>query len=402
MQNAQIVICGAGVTGLTLARELLSRGADDILVLEKEHALGLHASGRNSGVLHAGVYYSPGTLKAKLCIQGNFLMRDFCKERGLPYQPYGKVIVAKTPEELPTLDELHRRATANGAGTRIIDEKELHEIEPYAATTQRAIHSPHTAVVDPKAILQELQKSLAATGKVRFMMGVSAIGRDKPNVLATTDGPVEFRTFINAAGAYADVVARMFGLGQGYALMPFMGGYEKLRDEKTHLVRGSIYPTPDIRNPFLGVHLTRGVSGAVYAGPTAQPVFGRENYHPFEGLSAESALILVRNLRLVVINPKYRAAAKEEVVRRVSGSFFRDAKALVPSLSKGDLVHCSKAGIRPQLVDLKTGELVMDFLIERGENSLHVLNAISPAFTSSMTFAKLAADELASTTTSKS
>jgi L-2-hydroxyglutarate oxidase LhgO len=400
MQSAQIVICGAGITGLTLARELLSRGADDILILEKEHSLGKHASGRNSGVLHAGVYYSPDSLKAKLCIQGNFLMRDYCKERGLPYQAYGKVIVAKTAEELPTLDELHRRATANGAETHIIDEKELHEIEPHAATVERAIHSPHTAVADPKAILQQLQKDLTATGKVRFMMGASVIGRSNPKVLATTDGPVEFRTFVNAAGAYADVVARMFGRGQGYALMPFMGGYEKLRDEKAHLVRGSIYPTPDIRNPFLGVHLTRGVGGSVYAGPTAQPVFGRENYTPFEGLSAESALILVRNLRLVVINPKYRAAAKEEVVRRVSGSFFRDARALVPSLAKGDLVHCSKAGIRPQLVDLKTGELVMDFLIEREEDSLHVLNAISPAFTSSMAFARLAADELAPTTTS--
>ncbi len=396
MLHAQTVICGAGITGLAIARELLLRGANDLLVLEKEDALGRHASGRNSGVLHAGVYYAPDSMRARLCIQGNFLMRDYCRQRGLPYSCDGKVIVAKSEEELPTLDELHRRATANGAQTRIIDEAELRSIEPYAATCRRAIHSPHTAVVDPKAVLEEIKRELTASGKVRFLMHARLTGRNGEQTVLTDRGPVGFETFVNAAGAYADQVAGLFGLGRKYALMPFMGRYQKLRQERACLVRGSIYPVPDIRNPFLGVHLTRGVYGSVYAGPTAQPVFGRESYGPGQRLTPEAGLIALRNLRLFCINPKYRAAAREEAVRRVSGSFFRDARSLVPVLGPRDLQPSSKAGVRPQLVDLKTGELVMDFVLERDESSLHVLNAISPAFTSSMAFARMAVDELLS------
>jgi len=393
MRNAEICICGAGISGLTIARELIRQGAQDVLIIDKEDEPGRHASGRNSGVLHAGIYYAPDSLKAKTCIEGSRRMRAYCRERGLPLLEAGKVIVAKDETELPALDALFERATANGAVVRLIDEYELREIEPFAKTVDRAIFSPKTSMTDPKAVLHSLRADLEATGKAKFLFGAPFTGLKGKDVAATGQGDIGFSLFINAAGAHADKAAAHFGAGKGMAAIPFKGIYRKLRPEKSYMIRGNVYPVPDPRNPFLGVHFTRGVSGAVYIGPTAIPALGRENYGILAGMDAEALSILWRDLTLFFRNPKFRDVAMTEPKKYFFSYFFNDARRLLKELDPSDVAPTSKCGIRPQLVDLSTGELIMDFAIERAERSLHILNAISPAFTASMAFAEMVVSE---------
>ncbi len=394
MRRVDIVICGAGVLGLTLARELVRRGASDVLLLEKEQTLGRHASGRNSGVLHAGIYYAPGSARARTCLAGNRLMREYCLEHGLPLAQSGKVIVASTAEQVQTLRELHRRAQANGSPVRLVDERELADIEPNARSDGPALYSPETAVIDPGRILDCLAAELAASGKARILRGTAFTARPKAGVVSTTDGDLAYGFMINTAGAHGDRIARAFGLARHYRLLPFKGVYRKLRRERADMVRGSIYPVPELGNPFLGVHFTRSASGDVYLGPTAIPAFGRENYGILSGLDREAPEILLRDAWLFLRNPKFRSIALEEPRKYRFERFFNDASRLVKRLDPSDVEPSPKVGIRPQLVDLRTGELVMDFLLERGEDSLHVLNPISPAFTSSMAVASVLADEV--------
>lgn len=393
MTNASILICGAGIVGLTVARDLVAAGYDDILIIDKEPEAGRHASGRNSGVLHAGIYYAPGSLRAQSCLEGNFRMKQYCEERGLPLLKTGKVIVARDESELPTLRELYSRATQNGAKVELIDDKQLAEIEPNAKSAGQALFSHYTAVVDPKAILQSIQAELLATGKVTLRFGArfTGLGKEQGKRLEvlTTAGPVSCAFFINAAGAYGDVVAHAFGLGGDYQLIPFKGIYKKLKKEKAHMIRGSIYPVPNIKNPFLGVHFTRGAHGDVYLGPTAIPALGRENYGILSGIDSEAFSILLRDAVLFFRNKKFREVALEEPRKYSFTYFFNDAKRLVKELSPDDIEATPKAGIRPQLVNVKKNELVMDFVIEGTYNSLHVLNSISPAFTSSLFFSEM-------------
>lgn len=386
--RTDILIAGAGIIGLTVARELVHQGCDDILIIEKEEDVAEHASGRNSGVLHAGIYYTPDTLKAKSCLNGNFLMREYCREKGLPILETGKVVVAKNDGEVPILNELKRRATANGARVDLIDERRLHEIEPNAKTCRFALYSHYTAVVDPKKILLSLKRDLEATGKVRFFFRHRFQGLKGSATALTSSGPIGFARFINAAGAHCDRVARAFGVGRNLRLIPFKGLYRKLRPEKSHLVRGNIYPTPDIRNPFLGIHFTRNVHGEVHIGPTAIPALGRENYGLLEGIDGEGPVILLRDAVLFLTNERFREVAQTEPRKYLFRFFFNDAAQLVKELHPTDIVSSDKCGIRPQLVDWDRKELVMDFLLVREGPSIHILNPISPAFTSSMDLAR--------------
>jgi len=386
--GTDILIAGAGIIGLTVARELVHRGCDDILIIEKEEEVAKHASGRNSGVLHAGIYYTPDTLKARSCLNGNLLMRAYCNDKRLPILETGKVIVAKNEGEIAILKELERRATANGAKVDVIDERQLLDIEPNAKTCELALYSHYTAVVDPKKVLFSLKRDLEATGKVRFLFSCQFQGLKGSGTALTSSGPVGFARFINAAGAHCDRVARFFGVGRNLRLIPFKGIYRKLRAEKSHLVRGSIYPVPDIRNPFLGVHFTRNVHGDVYLGPTAIPALGRENYGLIEGIDREGPIILARDAVLFVSNPKFREVALSEPKKYVFRYFFHDAARLVKELHPTDIVPSDKCGIRAQLVDWDKKELVMDFLVVREGRSIHILNPISPAFTSSMDLAR--------------
>ncbi len=391
MTTYDFVICGGGIIGLSVARELVLRGHKNILIFEKEPELGKHASGRNSGVLHAGIYYDPGTLKARMCFEGNRLMHDYCQERTLPLFESGKVIVARDESELPTLEELERRATANGATVHMIDERQLAEVEPNAKTVGKALHSPLTTVVDPKAVLESLREELQDAG-VKFQFETTFLSAGDGFVI-TDQGDIGHGLFINAAGAHSDKVAHAFGMGRKYMLIPFKGIYKTLKRPAADMIKGSIYPVPNIKNPFLGVHFTRSVYGDVYLGPTAIPAFGRENYGIFRGIDSEFLSILFRDAQMFFANSKFRGVALEEPRKYIAKYFFEDARKLVKALNPTDIESSPKAGIRPQLVNVATKELVMDFTIERGRTSLHVLNSISPAFTSSMSFARMLVDE---------
>ncbi|HUL61111.1 MAG TPA: FAD-dependent oxidoreductase [Anaeromyxobacteraceae bacterium] len=384
-ERTDVLVVGGGIVGLTVARELRARGRE-VVVLEKEAELGRHASGRNSGVLHAGIYYAPDTVKARTCLAGNRLMKAYCRERGLPLLEGGKVIVARSEAELPVLDELHRRATANGARVEMVDARQLAEIEPMARTVERALLSHETAVVDPRVVLAALRADLERDG-VRIATGCRFLRLAGPSAAETTLGRIGFGRLLNAAGARCGEVARVFGVAGHLRLIPFKGIYRKLRPGARFPVNGNIYPVPDIRNPFLGVHFTRSVHGDVYLGPTAIPALGPENYGLLRG--AEGALrILAEDAALFVANPKFRQVALTEPRKYLAHYFHRDAALLVKTYDPGLFARADKVGIRPQLVDWRTKELVMDFLVEARDGSVHVLNPISPAFTSSMDLAR--------------
>lgn len=392
--HAHTLIVGSGILGLTLARELLARGEDGILVCDKEPGPGRHASGRNSGVLHAGIYYAPDSLRAKTCLAGNRRLRAYCRERGLPLQECGKVIVAREDSEIPGLLALRDKALANGATVQLVDEKELAAIEPKAVTAGQALFSPETAVIDPKAVLAALAEDVVATGRAKILWNTRAVGPNAMGRLVTSAGEIAYDRLVNVAGAFADKLCKAYGLGAGYQLVPFKGVYRKLRKEAAHLVRGNIYPVPDPRNPFLGVHFTRGVSGEVYIGPTSIPAFGRENYGLLGGLDAEAPSILYRDAVLFAVNPGFRSVALSEPRKYCPRHFFADAARLLRGLTPADVVPSSKVGIRPQLVDIRKNALVSDYVLEKGPRELHVLGAISPAFTASMAIAPYLADRL--------
>lgn len=385
------LIVGAGIVGLTVAHELKTRfPAARIGILDKEANAGVHASGRNSGVLHCGIYYGSDTLKAKVCAVGATRMMGFAQEHGIPYSKSGKVIVATSDKELPTVERLLNNAAENGIRAWRIDEKELLEIEPYAARGPAAIYSPDTAVIDSRAVVNRLTVLLEQQG-VQFLWrnGFKKVGG--PGEIVTDQGKLSYGYLFNCAGAYADVVAKSFGLAEEYALVPFKGIYWKLRPEAEHLVRANIYPVPDIDLPFLGVHLTRVISGDVYVGPTAIPALGRENYGLIEGIRPLEAMEVGYRLAGMYLSNRhnFRHMAHLELSKYLKHNFVAAAQRLLPSITSEDMIPTPKAGIRPQLINLREGKLEMDYIFQHTEHSTHVLNAISPAFTSSFAFAEM-------------
>ncbi len=391
--RAEILIVGAGIVGLTLARELALRGAGGIVIIDKEPEIGLHASGRNSGVLHAGIYYPADSMKARSCVRGNRLMRSYCLEKGLTVLETGKVVVARDEAELPVLDTLFERAVANGAKVEMIDQQQIEKIEPNARTVEKALFSHYTAMVDPRAVLQSIRDDLTESGKVTIVMNCAFNGLKGSTAAVTSKGEIRFRRFVNAAGAFCDRVARAFGIGRHYRMVPFKGIYWRLKQNLPYTVNGNIYPVPDIRNPFLGVHFTRNLHGDVYLGPTAIPAFGRENYGLLSGIDREGIPIALTDAVLFSVNPKFRTVALTEPRKYLKHFFFRDAKQLVKRLRYDDIEPSPKVGIRAQLVDWVAKELVMDFHVEADGDAVHILNPVSPAFTSSMYLARMMADD---------
>jgi len=393
-KQCQILIVGAGITGLTIAREMIHRGVRDIVILEKENALGLHASGRNSGVLHAGMYYTPDTLKAKYCVDGNRMMKEFCRKKKLTLHESGKVILAKGPSDMEALYELKRRADLCGARAHIIDNKKLHELEPYAADSEEALHSPDTAVIKPVEVLQALEAELVESGKVTVYYGTTFKELAGDNQAQTSRGVIKFEKMLNAAGAFADQIAHQFGLAKEYKLLPFKGTYKQVARERSFLVWSNIYPVPDLRTPFLGVHFTRSADGEILVGPTAMPAFGRENYGIFSGVDRESVSVLLRDAVLLFTTPAFRATALTEPRKYLKRFVYKDARKLLPELKPQDITESTHVGMRPQLINWPSKELVMDFIVINEKNSLHILNPISPAFTTSLAFAIDMADKL--------
>jgi L-2-hydroxyglutarate oxidase LhgO len=385
---ADVLICGGGIIGLTVARELLKKGCNNIIILEKEEKIGEHASGKNSGVLHAGIYYAPDSLKARLCLKGNRLMKDFCRQKNIPIFETGKVIVSKSEAETAVLEQLYQKAIYNGATAELIDDKKLKSIEPFSKTVRLALFSPDTAVVDPRMVLNNMVRELGDSGKVTILKGARFENLKGDNEVVTNNGNIRFDLFVNAAGAYSEKVAHTFDTGKHYKIIPFKGTYRKLIKEKSYLVNGNIYPVPDIRNPFLGVHFTKVADGTVYIGPTAIPAFGRENYDFFKGVDREFIQILLREGILFFTNADFRKVAVSEPRKYFLRSFFEEIKDILTDLNIEDILPSHKVGIRPQLVDWHKKELVMDFIVLKHKNSIHILNAVSPAFTSSMAFAE--------------
>src|SRR3989338_1022285 len=394
-EECNYFVIGAGIIGLTVARKLNQRyPATQITLIEKEPDVALHSSGRNSGVLHAGFYYTADSLKAKLTRDGNAAMRKYCQQNGLRINECQKVVVTQTPEELPALFELQKRGKTNGVDVRMIDENELAEIDPNARTHQYALYSPTTATVDPIEVNQCLKNELIKKG-VRIYFVESYLKRISGNKIQTSKRVIESKRLINTAGLYADRIARDFGYSQDYTIIPFKGIYLKYsREDKP--VRTNIYPVPNLKNPFLGVHYTITVDGAIKIGPTAIPAFWRENYSGLERFDArEMVEIVAREAQLFLLNSfGFRDLAFEEIQKYNRSYFANLAARLVKSIDVKGFQEWTRPGIRAQLVNTRTLKLVMDFVVEGDELSTHILNAVSPAFTCSFPFAKMIVDRI--------
>jgi L-2-hydroxyglutarate oxidase len=389
-QKTDYLIIGAGIIGLAIARELRSRFPEaDITILEKEPDVAYHSSGRNSGVLHAGFYYSADSLKAKFTRDGNQQMKEYCKLHNLKINECQKVVVAKDETEIEPLHELDRRGKRNGVDVKIITEAEMKEIDPNAKTFQYALYSPSTATVDPTEVNMAIKKELQSQG-VRFYFGEGYAHRLDGNTVQTTTGKsISAGRIINAAGLYADKIAKAYGFSKNYTIIPFKGIYLKYT-KKDKPIRTNIYPVPNLKNPFLGVHYTITVDGTIKIGPTSIPAFWRENYKGMDNFRLdELGNIIGWEARLFLSNAfGFRNLAFEEMRKYNKSWFVEQATKLVHNIDKSGFTDWSKPGIRAQLLNTTTLELVQDFVVEGDASTIHVLNAVSPAFTSSFPFAK--------------
>lgn len=382
------LIIGSGIIGLSVAVSLKkARPAAKILIIDKEDKVAYHASGRNSGVLHAGFYYTADSLKARFTVAGNRAMKQYCRLKNLPLNECGKLVVAQNREELEKLYELERRGQHNGSNVRLIDEKEAAAIEPNVKTHKKALYSPDTASVDPTQICRSLQEDLHQLGVIFFFKTHYLGHNDK--IIHTTQNDIHADFVINCTGLYADEVAHDFGFGSQYTMIPFKGLYLKYTKNKTD-VTTNIYPVPNLRNPFLGVHFTKTVTGEIKIGPTAIPALWRENYGGFENFKInELCRIAYFETKLFFLNSfGFRNLAFEEMQKYKKDYFIKLAMNMVQSIDPKGFTEFTKPGIRAQLLNKKTLELVQDFVIEGDKQSLHVLNAVSPAFTCAFPFAE--------------
>ena len=384
--TSDFLIIGGGVIGVNLALQAARRFPDArVTLIEKESDCGVHASGRNSGVLHAGFYYSADSLKARLTKDGNQRLTDYCLEHGLGINRCGKLVVAKNADELPVLHELLGRAKRNGVDLHEITEAEAREIEPRVRTYQQALFSPSTASVDPS----EVMRSFVAAAK---QAGVSIINNARyqgarNGLVRTTQGDISTGYVINAAGLYADKVARDYGFSEHYRILPFKGLYLYAND-KAKPLRTNIYPVPDLRNPFLGVHHTVTLDGHTKIGPTAIPCFWREHYRGFQNFRLGEFLEVVsRETELFIRNDfEFRKLAWEEMQKIYRPHLVELAGELASDIRPEYYTKWGTPGIRAQLLETRTRRLEMDFKMEGDERSFHILNAVSPAFTCAMPF----------------
>ena len=381
-----IAIIGGGIVGLATARAILDRAPRTRLVLlEKETDIAHHQTGHNSGVIHSGIYYKPGSHKARLCVEGARLMKAYCEKSGIEVDTCGKVIVATSQEELPRLKTLYERGVANGVpGVAMIDARRLKEIEPHASALA-GIHSPQTAIVDYRRVAETLARDLVASGlTLERSFRVGAITRERGTLrLATADDRVVTAThLVNCAGLHSDVIARLAGAPIDVQIVPFRGEYYMLRPERRSLVNGLIYPVPDPEFPFLGVHFTRTVHGDVEAGPNAVLAFAREGY-TWGRVRPGELLATLGFSGFRAMAKKYWRTGAYEMYRSLSKrAFVKALQRLVPALAAED-IRPGGAGVRAQAVTAE-GALVDDFRIVQTADAVHVLNAPSPAATASL------------------
>lgn len=395
MQKFDVAIIGAGIVGLATGYQLSRRYPGlRVLILEKEADLGHHQTGHNSGVLHSGIYYKPGSLKATNCRAGKAAMEAFCRDEGIPFEICGKVIVAVAKDELPALERIYERGQANGVGVEMIDKARLAELEPHAAGV-RAIHVPEAGIVDYPAVCERLAEHVRRGGG-EIVLGARVIGMrvgsDEVQV-ETTAGTYPARYVVNCAGLQCDRVTTMSGQQPAAKIVPFRGEYFELKPEAEHLCRNLIYPTPDPAFPFLGVHFTRMVRGGVECGPNAVLAFAREGYRKTDINLADlvDSLTYPGFLRLAA---KYWRTGMGEMWRSISKrAFVKALQRLVPEIREEHLV-AAPAGVRAQAL-LRDGSMVDDFLIQDGPRVVNVQNAPSPAATASLNVGSLIVDHLA-------
>ena len=381
------LIIGAGIIGLNIAKNLKERfPLAQILVMEKEKEVAMHSSGRNSGVLHAGFYYTANSLKAKFTKEGNAALKEFCNQRNLKINPCQKVVVALDDKEVQGLEELKRRGDANGVELHWLDEKGLEDLYPNIKTYKKALLCPSTATVNPKEVTKEFAKVILELG-VELVLDCKYLG-SKRNTLRTSQGDFSAKKIINCAGLYADNIARDFGFSKDYVIIPFKGIYLKDKKNISNLTT-NVYPVPNLDNPFLGVHYTLTVDNESKIGPTAIPAFWRENYKGFDNFSLKEFLqITFYEMKLFASNAfGFRSLAFSEIKKYNLNYLKGLATKLTQNMNHKGYDSWSTPGIRAQLLNKNTLELVQDFVVESDINSVHVLNAVSPAFTSSIPFA---------------
>jgi L-2-hydroxyglutarate oxidase len=389
------LVIGGGIIGINIARGLKKRyPGSKVTLIEKEDECGLHASGRNSGVLHAGFYYTPDSLKAKFTRLGNQSLTEYCESKKIPLNKCGKLVVAKDHGDHEYLDELIRRGKENGIKLDELNEKEARQIEPRVKTHLRALFSPTTSTVDPGRVMKAMQDDGAKEG-IEIRCGVQYIGK-RNNTVFTSGEAYEAGYVINAAGLYADKIARDYGFSKNHRIMPFKGLY-LYSDEPAGAIRTNIYPVPDLKNPFLGVHFTVTADGRAKIGPTAIPALWREQYGGLGRFKLPEFMeIMAQTFGLL-------ASSRFDFLKLAANEVLKYSKTRMVSLA-GTLAHGVKAenyqkwgkpGIRAQLVNITTRKLEMDFVIEGDNKSMHVLNAVSPGFTCGIPFSEYVCDQIA-------
>ena len=384
-----VIVIGAGLVGLATAMALLGeRPGLRLAVLEKEPAAGTHQSGHNSGVIHAGLYYQPGSLKARFCTAGRLALMEFADAHQVPYRQTGKLVVARQDSELPRLADLADRGRANGLAVREIGPAEISELEP-AVRGLRALHIPESGVIDYRQVSAAYAGVVAkAGGQVLTGHGVRGLARKGDGWVAeTASGPLLARTVVACAGLQSDRIAAMTGQGgRDYRIVPFRGDYYTFRAAAADLVRGLVYPVPDPAFPFLGVHFTRGIDGTLHAGPNAVPALAREGYGRLS-VSGRDLLDSLRFPGLRRLARRYAGTGALEIWRDlVKPAYLAEMRRYIPSITSGDVTF-GPSGIRAQCLS-RSGALVDDFLIEEGDGVIHVLNAPSPAATASLVIGK--------------
>jgi L-2-hydroxyglutarate oxidase LhgO len=392
--NTDFLIIGGGIIGVNLALRIRHRYPDStVTIIEKEQDCGLHASGRNSGVLHAGFYYTADSLKAKFSRDGNRLLTEYCLSRKLRINRCGKIVVAKNAGELETLEELLRRGQHNGVELHKITAAEAKAIEPRVITYEQALFSPTTSSVDPGEVLGAMLED-ARTSGVRVYNDTVYLSASS-NRVRTSRGQIEAGYIINAAGLYADKIARDFGFSTHYRIIPFKGLY-LIGDEPEGALKTNVYPVPDLANPFLGVHFTITADGHIKVGPTAIPAFWREHYQGLQNFKlAELVEVTFRELTLLINNDlNFRKLAVQEIRKYMKSRMAKLAAELVTDISPSLYTRWGKPGIRAQLYDTATRRLEMDFKFEGDSRSFHVLNAVSPAFTCAIPFSEFLVDKI--------
>lgn len=389
--STDICIIGAGMVGLSVAHQILERYDNlSIVIVDKEMDVGKHGSGRNSGVLHAGLYYEPKSLKAKVCVPGAKRLKQWCFDNNISVMECGKVITPQKPELDSQLEVLLDRGRSNGATVEIIDEQQFNELVPDGRTsTGRAIWSENTCIVKPIKVVQKLKKELQKKG-VNFLFFEKdwQVEVELKTIIFSNNPKLTYDHLINCAGLQADKVAQKFNVGSFYTMLPFKGSYWQFRSGSPFKFTTNLYPVPDLEVPFLGVHVTPSIDGVTYLGPTAIPAMGRENYTGMKGANPLLTLNFIRHMATQVVkDKKMRNYVVNQAFDWTPNNFLKSIKLIVPKVKMTHIERSSKVGIRPQLYDLKKKELVQDFVMLNGPDSTHVVNAISPAFTASFELA---------------